>query len=367
MVLTRITSISLLAPAMLMLVVARPGERALRDTALAVAIMAALAAPFLINCAIATGDPLYAIDNHTVFYLGREGVSNPRPISAIVYASSKFSRPIAATDTMVAGVLTYPFTNKWVGLDRWYPHLGRVLSWLAIGGMLAWLWQRDGRFVLFMFLGALVPFSATWTVRGGAEWRLTLFAYSFYLIAAFWLVEKVVRNAGRWRDRLFDKGNIRPGLVVASLVIAGVVWHWAVPYAVAREALGQGETVVLYAGTRDRAFFVDGWGDLNIRGNVTERITAASAGVVRIPLSDLRPYRVVMRIDPLDADPGSTQKLQILLNGGHRATFELGWNPDRVGEYHMEIPAEAVHPGANRLELRSARPFRLWYVQILPQ
>ena len=43
-----------------------------------------------------------------------------------------------------------------------------------------------------MFFGSLVPFSMTWTVLGGAEWRLTLFAYAFYLIAAFWVVDRAV-------------------------------------------------------------------------------------------------------------------------------------------------------------------------------
>ena len=49
-----------------------------------------------------------------------------------------------------------------------------------------------------MFFGSLVPFSMTWTVRGGAEWRLTFFAYAFYLVAAFWFVDKAVRIAHAW-------------------------------------------------------------------------------------------------------------------------------------------------------------------------
>ncbi len=70
--LTRITSISLIAPAVIWLLATR-GPAIRGQLALGVGLTAALAAPFLINCAIATGDPLYAINNHTDFYLKREG------------------------------------------------------------------------------------------------------------------------------------------------------------------------------------------------------------------------------------------------------------------------------------------------------
>ena len=71
--------------------------------------------------------------------------------------------------------------------------LGTALACLAIAGLVAWLWSAEGRLLLVMFFGSLVPFSMTWTVLGGAEWRLTFFAYAFYLIAAFWVVDRTVR------------------------------------------------------------------------------------------------------------------------------------------------------------------------------
>ena len=38
------------------------------------------------------------------------------------YSLEKFeSRPIAAADNAATGVFVYPFTNKWRGIDRWYP------------------------------------------------------------------------------------------------------------------------------------------------------------------------------------------------------------------------------------------------------
>ena len=134
--LTRITTLALIAPAVIWVLATSnaplrtDGEYSARrrgadirgKLALAVGIMAMLVAPFLINCAIATGDPFYSINNHTDFYLKREGAADVKPISAISYSLGKFeSRPIAAIDNAVRGVFVYPFSNKWVGLDEWYP------------------------------------------------------------------------------------------------------------------------------------------------------------------------------------------------------------------------------------------------------
>ena len=186
-----------------MWLLATRGPNIRRELAIAVGVMTVLVAPFLINCAIATGDPFYAINNHTDFYLKREAAADlsrrsgtaaeadVRPMSAVAYSSGKFaSRPIAATDNAVRGVFVYPFSNKWVGLDRWYPGLGTALACLAVAGLVTWLWSAEGRLLLVMFFGSLVPFSMTWTVLGGAEWRLTFFAYAFYLVAAFSFVDK---------------------------------------------------------------------------------------------------------------------------------------------------------------------------------
>ena len=199
--LTRITSISLIAPAVVFLLAQRePSRRHPRLVGIAVAIAIAIVAPFMINCWIATGDPFYAINNHTDFYLKREGTPDPAPISAFEYALDKFGRrPISAIDTVATGLFFYPFTNKWVGLDAWQKGLGTLLAVFAILGLIEWLWLGEGRLLLFMLLGALIPFSVTWTVLGGAEWRLTLFIYSFPLLAAFWFVDRVIRTAARWQ------------------------------------------------------------------------------------------------------------------------------------------------------------------------
>ena len=373
--LTRITTISLIAPAILWLLATR-GRAIRRELAIAVGVMTALVAPFLVNCAIATGDPLYAINNHTDFYLRREGAADPRPISAVRYSLDKFeSRPIVATDNAVIGLFVYPFNNKWLGLDQWYPGLGAVLSYLAIAGLVAWLWLPEGRLMLLMLFGGLAPFSMTWTVRGGAEWRLTLFAYAFYLIAAFWIIEKAARFG---HARLLNRHHeswpqisrrqvTRTIAIVLAIVVVASGWWIGVPYAIAREALAGGDATMIVAGPRDRWFFADGWSDLVVAGNVTSRFAVIPAPTIRIVLPESRAYGLTLRLDPVEPSATLGQTVHLSLNGHPLDDLTLRWNPERVGLYEVTIPAGLVTPGTQRLGLRSEASFKLWYLRVAPQ
>lgn len=372
--LTRITSVALLAPAALWLIATR-GSDVRRKVLVASGMSAALVAPFVINCVIATGDPLYAINHHTDFYLKREGAPEIRPMSAIDYSLGKFAfRPVAATDNAVRGIFVYPFANKWVGLDRWYEGFGTLLACLSIGGLIGWLWRPRERFLLFTFLVSLVPFSMTWTVRGGAEWRLTLFAYSFYLVAAFWLVDRIVRAAlALRRDRESQPwANLqRPQVVRAAVVLAGLLavtalWPYVVPYAAARESLLYGDSAMIRAGQRDLWFFADGWADPVVEGNVTTRSAIKPTATLRIVLPETRQYDLLFRIDPVLPLADKLPTVRIAIDGHELGDLPLSYNPERVSEYRLAIPAGTVPAGVHRLLLRSDSSFRLWYVVITP-
>jgi 4-amino-4-deoxy-L-arabinose transferase-like glycosyltransferase len=386
--LTRITSISLLVPAAVFLLARRnPAARPVRYVGVAVATAIALIAPFLINCAIATGDPFYAINNHTAFYLNREGTAEPQPTSAVRYSIDKFNlRPIAAADTVATGIFLYPFENKWAGLEEWLPGLGRLLACLSIAGLVAWLWQREGRLLLLMLLGALVPFSVTWTVIGGAEWRLTLFAYAFQLLAAFWVVDKAVRHAPLLRT-LTPRQVLKPIFAVLGIMTVFAGWTYAMPYAVVREALKSGSAATIPAGYRDLWFFDEGWSRMVLTGNVVSRFATMPVATARLLLVDARPYSLMMRLQPLDVADTPQQSVEVAINDHVIGSLELMWNTERIGQYRLEIPAAVVQPGLNQLAFRSHRmrrigegreafptlkpdqevAFRLWYVSIVPR
>jgi len=229
--------------------------------------------------------------------------------------------------------------------------------------------------MLVMLFGALVPFSMTWTVIGGAEWRLTLFAYAFYLIAAFWILERAVRFA---RVRLLNRNpepqrqSRRPVLtghiaVMLAIVVAALAWWVALPYAVVRETLASGEPVMIAAGPRDRWFFADGWSHLVVAGNVTSRFAVDSTSSVRLVLPELRSYELTLRLDPVDPADTPGQTVHVSLNGRPFQNFTLRWDPARVGLYQATIPAGLIIPGTQHLGLRSEAPFKLWYLRIVPQ
>ncbi len=266
----------------------------------------------------------------------------------------------------------YPFANKWVGLNHWYPGLGTALAGLAITGLVAWLWWPEGRLLLVMFFGSLVPFSMTWTVQGGAEWRLTLFAYAFYLIAAFWVVDRVIRfvratlitrDRQLWSQITRDQ-ILRTAAIVLALVLVAGAWPFAVPYALVREQFKYGGAATIAAGPRDRWFFADGWSGLGVEGNVTMRVAAKPGATLRILLPSAGSYTLTLRVDPVDPSAAAPQIVHVSLNGTRLDDLVLGWNPERIGEYQVTIPAGTFAPGSQRLELRSDDAFKLWYVRI---
>ena len=129
--LTRITTIALIAPAVVWLLMTR-GASIRRELSIAIGVMTVLVAPFLINCAVATGDPFYAINNHTDFYLKREAAADPsrrsgtaaeadvRPISAVallVSANSSRARSRLPTMRCAGSLCIRSATNGWDSIN----------------------------------------------------------------------------------------------------------------------------------------------------------------------------------------------------------------------------------------------------------
>jgi hypothetical protein len=158
------------------------------------------------------------------------------------------------------------------------------------------------------------------------------------------------------------------------------------PYAIVRESIARGEAAIIRAGGRDRMFLADGWSDLVVTGNVTARFATKPSATIRVPLPERRLYKVLMRIDPLYYPGALPQRVQVDLNGKPFTVLSLAWNPERVGEYELTIPASAVDVGPNILTLHSERMtpigragdayreiprdrevgVRLWYVLLTP-
>ena len=120
---------------------------------------------------------------------------------------------------------------------------------------------------------------------------------------------------------------------------------------------------------------------------MVSRFATQPVATARLLLPDIRPYTLVMRIQPLDASNLPQQKIDVAINGRTLGALTLTWNPERIGDYRLDVPAALVRPGLNELAFRSERmmlvrdgrepfpttasdrpvAFRLWYVTIVPR
>lgn len=184
--LTRITSLSFLLPASAFLCIDgdRESRRArLRAAGLGLLISFLFLAPYLVSCALVFGDPFVSINAHTQFYRTRANLPWDPSMTWLQYLKGTF-RPLELARNLGIGLTTYPFGNKWGPYDVWLPHLSTALAMLSLAGLVLFLKSREGRLLLVVLASSLVPFAFTWQVPGGSEWRFTLHAYPFYLLAA---------------------------------------------------------------------------------------------------------------------------------------------------------------------------------------
>jgi hypothetical protein len=391
--LTRLTAPFMLVPAVVWLATVRGAaerRRRLRLIAIGGAVATVLVAPYLIRCAIAFGDPLYAINYHTGFYLGRAG-EEPEVLNAGEYVRNRWlARPIYTTDVAFRGLFMYPFEIKWRGLNAWQAGFGTFVAWLAAAGLASWLWTPRGRFLLGVLLGSLVPYMITWPIRGGGEWRFTLHAYPIYLIAALsavGLATATIRRASRREAVPWRHTGVRAAVTAGALVF-GYVWWWGMPFLVAREAMVQERPLRIGAGRRDRVFIGGDWTGLSVSGQVTSRFSTALQSDIRLPLGASRDYDLELRIDPIPLSSGSPSgHVRVSLNGHSVAAIDLTYDARVVGSYTLRLPREHVRAGSNVLGLavdhlvearRVRRPYRIlaapagpvglrfWYLVVTP-
>lgn len=368
----------------------------------AVLVGTALVSPYLINCWIVYGDPLWSINHATRFYRGREGLESESYVSAGEYLG-RMARdaPVEFTDTVVNGLTTYPFNNKWSGFRPWSRSLARALPVLSLLGLALFLWSWPGRFLLLVGSTSLLPYAFTWRITGGAAWRFTMHVYPLLLIAAFWAVHEA------WRfGKLMLRESQAPGTfargpffrrTAATLALTGglALLLRELPHLRLRENLEQGAPAHIRAGEGDDRYFVDGWHPPVAGRNVTARWTDGDRGTLTLPMLAGRDHRLILRLSPVPAGPlaaadgapsGDTasQVVTVSLNGVTVAEFDLEWDPSRVGSYEVEVPGEIVRD-SNRLTLQGSRVartppnpavplvpadrrvgFMVWYVNVVP-
>jgi hypothetical protein len=389
--LTRITALSFVLPAFALLLIDVPkAERLQRAqmTGVAALICAAVVAPFLISCAIATGDPFFAINYHTVYYRFGEGMPIEQPMSAAGYLSRKIAgHPVGVLDTALIGLIVHPFVTRFHGYEGYAPYIGSALAWCSAAGLLMLPFVPSGRMLLVVLVSSLVPYAFTWNVASGGEWRFTMHAYPLYIVAALFALDRACRMVlALWRHPgslpVLSRTTVLRTATVAVVVALAWALYVVLPWFVVRESIARGEDVSIETGPRDRLFFPAGWSAPHSDG-VLVRVSQGERATVRFPLPARRTYDIVVRLDPIE--PGIQQRLTVLLNRQLLGSVHLRSDPMRMGAYRLRLPEEQVRVGSNELTIvpdtvvtaASAGPrfdwldasdrigVRLWYVRVL--
>lgn len=360
--LTRLTSPSFVVPALAYLVLDGKREtwrkRAIAAT-LAFLVCAALVAPFLVNNAIAFKDPFYSFDFATELYRGRGSLPVDRPLASLVSLAERVrSHPLAEFDSLLRGLTTYPFGNKWQGLYYVSPRFVALLRIAAFVGLLLLLASGDGRLLLVVLFTALVPFALIWRAPGAALWRLTFFAYPFYLLAAVHSVRIVSSLAfAGVRHRLTDTLRRHPGRATAAglTAIAGVIAVALVPrcwqYLLVREAALTDGAYSIVAGAGDGWFFGDGWYPAVSAGNVTGRYSHGPNATVFVPSFDPQASVVTLRMQACSPDAWPARRVRVSINGSEVGVLRVVWDAQRAGAYEIRVPQSTLRRGWNRLDL----------------
>ena len=381
--LTRITSITFVVPGLAWVVLSGGGSVRERLThgATAVLIATALVAPFLISCALSTGDPLFSINAHTTYYRFAEGAASRAPMSATEYIRAKAaSHPVATLDVGLTGLFVRPFVRKWSPFDIWIRGLSTALSWSALAGLVLWTFTPAGRLMLVLLAASLLPYAFTWNIGSGGDFRFTLYAYPVFIVAGVYAWSSVVAAA---RHRRAMRPLVLRASAVAVIALVLTAAYAALPWWTASETVGRNEALTIEADERSRVFYRQGWSASRLEGNVNVRVSRVPQATVHVPLPVKRAYEIVLRFDPVA--PPLQERVTVLLNRQMLGTLRLSWDPGRVGAYRLSLPEAWVRAGDNEITLvperlvpaATAGPMftwlkddeslgvRMWYLRVL--
>ena len=376
-ILTRIMAVPFLAAGALFLLVMLPVPIARRLRIVGFATLAAVivAGPYFLNCWRVHGDPLYTFNVHGGIYSVSEGHEEWKGTTASYMVQKIKTRPYDAFDTVTQGLTTYPFGNKFYGLERWTSDLRKWIAPAAVIGLLLLAALAEGRLLLFAMFGSLLPFAFTWKID--PHFRFTEHAYPLLLVATGLAFVVAIRAAGdflapgRVSSRAWWRGSswrAWAAFVVPVLIVLWIVARVSPPR-VFPENLAVREDATITSGIRDASFVGGGWTPVLQSGNVTLRVLTREAQL-HFDLPAIDDYPATLRLDPFPEplnDSTALPIVNVVLNNISIAQLPLRWTPGRVGAYDIVLPRAAVRRGVNRLDLRTSGPaIGFWYLRVHP-
>jgi Dolichyl-phosphate-mannose-protein mannosyltransferase/Tetratricopeptide repeat len=376
--LTRMTSFSFIVPGYLFVLLAgkEPSmKHRTRSVLLSASIFCILIAPFLINCAIVYGDPLFSVNDNTKFYRSRENIPAEQPKTVARYLTEKLlERPYKFIDTGFVGLTRYPFLNKWKGINYLSPVLSKILAGCALLGTILFLFSSHGRLLLVLLISSLIPYAFTYEIAGGFEWRFTMHAYPFYMIAgALFLVVAFgalcIQNTwSLFSERALSKKSV---LMTSGVVLFVIMCGWFLlnqsNFLRKQEAIMADEAILIESGQRDFRFFNSGWYPAVQVAQERVRITKDTASLLTFPLKAAKEYNLILRANPVFEKGGKASFISVFVNDRSAGQIEVKETADSA--YVLRLPQDFVKDGINQIGLRTNRDgpnIALQYYKVQP-
>ncbi len=364
--LTRMTSFSFIVPGYLfvLLVGKEPSlKKRCQSVLLSASMFVIVIAPFLINCAIVYGDPLFSVNDNTKFYRSRENIPEAeKPQTVATYLTGKLiERPFKFIDTGFEGLTRYPFLNKWKGFIYISPLLSKFLAASAMLGTILLLFSSHGRLILLLLLSSLIPYAFTYEIAGGNEWRFTMHAYPFYLIAGALFLTVVIGALlaqNTWllfSDRTFSRRAllITSFILLFVLISGGFLFNQS-NFLRKEEAIKADEAILIQSGNRDARFFTSGWYMPEPFGGEELRITNGTEAELSVPLKREKEYNLILRANPVFEKPLKPSIISVTVNSQPVGKFEVK-EPVKTA-YVFRLPPHFVKDGINKIYLNRLDP-----------
>lgn len=354
--LTRMTSFSFIVPGYLFVLLA--GKESIKFRARSVLLSASMfciiIAPFLINCAIVYGDPLFSVNDNTKFYRSRENIPAEQPKTVALYLTEKLiARPYKFIDTGFVGLTRYPFLNKWKGFNYLSPVLSKILAGCALLGTILLLFSPHGRLLLVLLISSLIPYAFTYEIAGGSEWRFTMHAYPFYMIAgALFLVVAFGALCFKNTWTLFSEQALskKSAVLTSGAVLVVLVCGWFLlnesNFLRKQEAIRADEAILVESGQRDFRFFNSGW----FPAVESVRITKDNASQLSFPLKSAKEYNLILRANPV-YEKARPSFISVFMNDRSVGQIEVKEAVDSA--YVVRLPQDIVKDGINHISLRA--------------
>jgi hypothetical protein len=161
---------------------------------------------------------------HTLYYRSAEAgisASLTENVGAYLFAGRP---PLERADTAAKGLMEIAYGRTFDGLETWLPAYGREvgLALCAMGLILmAMSWPEAGA-VVVLTLCASAPYSWTWPLGSGGDFRFTMHVVPIALIASVWVTRSMAAFFGREAvARASARRNLAMGM--AGLALAAML------------------------------------------------------------------------------------------------------------------------------------------------